>query len=65
MADPFATLDVPGMDCVFVKGAKISKGSRVRLHPKRRADVWDLFLDGKSRRCARFIKTSRILCMSP
>jgi hypothetical protein len=46
-ADPFATLDVPGMDCVFVKGTRISKGSRVRLHPKRRADVWDLFLDGK------------------
>ncbi len=46
-ADPFAALDVPGIDCVFVKGTKVSKGSRVRLHPKRRADVWDLFLDGK------------------
>ena len=46
-ADPFAALDVPGMDCVFVNGTKVSKGSRVRLHPKRRADVWDLFLDGK------------------
>jgi len=37
-------LDVPSMDCVFVHGTKIAKGSVVRLHPKRRADVWDLFL---------------------
>ena len=47
MPDPFATLDVPGMDCVFVNGVKIGKGSTVRLHPKRRADVWDAFLDGQ------------------
>jgi hypothetical protein len=40
-------LDVPAMDCVFVDGVKISKGSNVRLHPKRRADVWDMFLDAK------------------
>lgn len=40
-------LDIPSMDCVFVQGTKIAKGSVVRLHPKRRADVWDLFLDGK------------------
>lgn len=46
--DPFATLDLPGMDCVFVEGKKIAKGSRVVLHPKRRADAWDLFLDGKT-----------------
>lgn len=46
-ADPFATLDVPGMDCVFVEGVKVAKGSQVRLHPKRRADVWDAFLDGQ------------------
>ena len=45
--DPFVTLDVPGMDCVFVDDVKITKGSTVRLHPKRRADAWDLFLDGK------------------
>ncbi len=45
--DPFGALDLPGMDCVFVGGAKIAKGSAVRLHPKRRADVWDLFLEGK------------------
>ena len=47
-SDPFAALDLPGMDCVFVDGKKIAKGSRVVLHPKRRADAWDLFLDGKT-----------------
>jgi hypothetical protein len=31
-----------------VKGEKIAKGSIVRLHPKRRADVWDEFLEGKT-----------------
>ena len=46
-ADPFGALDLPGMDCVFVGGVKVAKGSTVCLHPKRRADVWDLFLDGK------------------
>jgi hypothetical protein len=46
-ADPFSALDLPGMDCVFVDGVKIAKGSTVRLHPKRRADVWDVFLQGK------------------
>jgi hypothetical protein len=45
--DPLSTLDVPGMDCVFVGDTKVAKGSMVRLHPKRRADVWDMFLDGK------------------
>lgn len=46
--DPFAALDVPSVDCVFVDGVKVGKGSTVRLHPKRRADVWDVFLDGKT-----------------
>jgi hypothetical protein len=46
-ADPFATLDVPAIDCVFVNGVKVSKGSSVRLHPKRRADAWDMFLRDK------------------
>lgn len=45
--DPFGALDLPGMDCVYVGGTKVAKGSPVRLHPKRRADVWDLFLVGK------------------
>ena len=47
-SDPFATIDVPALDCVFVDGTKVAKGSAVRLHPKRRADVWDTFLEGKS-----------------
>jgi hypothetical protein len=46
--DPFAAIDVPALDCVFVGGVKVAKGSAVRLHPKRRADVWDAFLDGKT-----------------
>jgi len=46
-SDPFATIDVPAIDCVFVGGVKVARGSAVRLHPKRRADVWDTFLDGK------------------
>ncbi len=45
--DVLATLDVPALDCVFVNGEKITKGSVVRLHPKRRADVWDAFLEQK------------------
>ncbi|MDQ6941022.1 MAG: hypothetical protein M3169_00715 [Candidatus Eremiobacteraeota bacterium] len=45
--DPFGSLDVPGLDCVFVNGVKITKGSSVRLHPKRRADAHDMFLAGK------------------
>jgi hypothetical protein len=47
-ADPFAAIDVPSIDCVFVNGTKVTKGSAVRLHPKRRADVWDIFLEGKT-----------------
>jgi hypothetical protein len=46
--DPFAAVDVPSIDCVFVDGVKVSKGSTVRLQPKRRADVWDSFLAGKT-----------------
>jgi hypothetical protein len=46
-ADPFAALDVPSLDCVYVEGIKVAKGSSVRLQPKRRADVWDSFLAGK------------------
>ncbi|MGP6159756.1 MAG: hypothetical protein ACLPYS_20045 [Vulcanimicrobiaceae bacterium] len=45
--DPFAQLDVPSVDCVFVGGVKVAKGSAVRLQPKRRADVMDTFLVGK------------------
>ncbi len=46
-SDPFAAIDAPALDCVFVDGTKVSKDSAVRLHPKRRADAWDMFLDGK------------------
>lgn len=46
-ADPFASIDVPALDCVFVNGIKVAKGSAVRLHPNRRADVWDTFLKDK------------------
>lgn len=46
-SDPFATIDVPATDCVFIEGVKIARGSAVRLHPKRRADVWDTFLENK------------------
>jgi hypothetical protein len=45
--DAFAALDVPALDCVFVNGVKVAKGSSVRLHPKRRADAWDMFLRDK------------------
>lgn len=31
-----------------VDGITISQGSCVRLHPKRRADAWDIFLEGKT-----------------
>ncbi len=45
--DPFAALDVPSIDCVFVEGTRVAKGSAVRLRPKRRADVMDTFLADK------------------
>lgn len=35
---------------VLVRGVPIAKGSRVRLHPSRRADAWDVFLADKSAR---------------
>ena len=45
--DLHGALDIPSIDCVFVNGTKICKGSIVRLHPKRRADAWDMFLENK------------------
>ena len=47
LADLHGILDIPSMDCIFVNGVKIAKGSTVRLHPNRRADVWDAFLEDK------------------
>ena len=35
---------------VKVGPARVSKGWRVRLHPVRRADAMDMFLDGRSAR---------------
>ena len=35
---------MPGIDCVFVDGVKVRRARAVRLHPKRRADTWDMFL---------------------
>ncbi len=40
-------LDLPSIDCVFVAGTKVARGSSVRLHPKGRADIWDSVLDDK------------------
>lgn len=40
----------PDIDAVLVDGIPVSRGSRVRLHPARRADAQDLFFDGKTAR---------------
>ena len=40
----------PGSDTVFIDGVPISRGSRVRVVPLRRADAQDLFFAGKSGR---------------
>jgi hypothetical protein len=46
--DPLADNAVqPGIDAVLVNGVRISRGSRVRLHPSRRADAQDIFFAGK------------------
>ncbi|MFD0364822.1 hypothetical protein ACFQZZ_25575 [Nocardia sp. GCM10030253] len=46
--DPLAdTAVAPESDAVSICGVRVSKGSRVRLHPSRRADAQDLFFDGK------------------
>lgn len=42
--------EVPGAGHIYINGTKIETGSRVRLRPVRRADVWDMFLDGKTAR---------------
>ncbi|MCX5042151.1 hypothetical protein OG921_02960 [Aldersonia sp. NBC_00410] len=49
--DPFADNAVqPEQDAVLVNGVPVAKGSRVRLHPSRRADAQDLFFAGKTAR---------------
>jgi hypothetical protein len=42
-ADPYSAWAVAG-------GARVSRGTRVRLRPRRRADSMDLFLDGRAAR---------------
>ncbi|MBU8813076.1 hypothetical protein KL953_29795 [Mycolicibacterium goodii] len=42
--DPLADRAVdPAVDAVLINGVPVSRGSRVRLHPARRADAQDLF----------------------
>ena len=49
--DPLADNAVrPDIDAVLVNGVPVSRGSRVRLHPARRADAQDLFFSGKTAR---------------
>jgi hypothetical protein len=40
----------PDTDAILVNGVRVSRGSRVRLHPGRRADAQDLFFAGKTAR---------------
>ncbi|ABK65534.1 hypothetical protein [Mycobacterium avium] len=40
----------PDVDAILINGVRVARGSRVRLHPGRRADAQDLFVDGKSAR---------------
>ncbi|MGY1942209.1 hypothetical protein [Nocardia asiatica] len=49
--DPLADTAVrPDSDAVPVAGVLVRKGSRVRLHPARRADAQDVFFDGRRAR---------------
>ncbi|NUS92193.1 MAG: hypothetical protein HOQ36_07220, partial [Nocardia sp.] len=49
--DPEADSAVrPDTDAVPVSGVLVHRGSRVRLHPARRADAQDLFVDGAAAR---------------
>jgi hypothetical protein len=49
--DPLADEAVqPGIDAVLVNGVRVTRGSRVRLRPSRRADAQDLFFAGKTAR---------------
>ncbi len=49
--DPLADNAVrPDIDAVSVNGIRVARGSRVRLHPARRADAQDLFFSGRTAR---------------
>jgi len=43
--DPEA--DVRRLECIHVGSAELRAGDRVRLRPRRRADIMDMALDGK------------------
>ena len=46
--DPMADNAVcPELDAILVNGTRVARGSRVRLHPSRRADAQDLFYTDK------------------
>jgi hypothetical protein len=40
----------PDVDAVVINGVPVARGSRVRVHPKRRADAQDLFFGGQTGR---------------
>ncbi|MFE5836298.1 hypothetical protein [Arthrobacter sp. NPDC056493] len=40
----------PDQDAVVINGVAVARGSRVRVHPKRRADAQDLFFGGQTGR---------------
>jgi hypothetical protein len=40
----------PETDSVLVGGTRVARGALVRLHPSRRADAQDMFLDGQDAR---------------
>jgi hypothetical protein len=42
----------PELDSVLIDGVPVSKGSRVRIHPSRRADAQDLFFAGQDAQVA-------------
>src|SRR6185312_221801 len=49
--DPLADTAVhPDADAVLVDGVEVTRGSRVRLRPSRRADAQDLFFAGRTAR---------------
>ncbi|NMO52290.1 hypothetical protein HH310_13920 [Actinoplanes sp. TBRC 11911] len=45
----------PDQDGVLIDGVRVSKGSLVKVHPRRRADAQDLFFAGQTARVTRVI----------
>ena len=47
--DPWDPLENrPGLECLRMGGVEVRPGSRVRLRPRGRADIFDMALDGKT-----------------